>query len=51
MEKSIKQLSEELSGREVVTSIEVGPHEEVVIKVGQQEAKFTGPAIIIINQD
>lgn len=51
MRKLTKQLTEELLGREAVASIEVAPDEEVVIKVGQKESKFTGPAIIIINQD
>ena len=45
------QLSEELVTREGVSHVNVDPHEEVVIKVGQQEQIFTGPAIIIINQD
>ncbi|WP_416144947.1 BC1881 family protein [Planococcus koreensis] len=51
MKNSTKQLTEELLKKEAVTSIEVEPYEEVVIKVGQQETKFTGPAIITINQD
>lgn len=45
------QLSEELVTREGVSHIDVDPHEKVVIKVGQQEQVFSGPAIIIINQD
>lgn len=51
MTKSIKQLTEELLGREAVASIEVAPDEEVVINVDQKEMKLTGPAIILINQD
>ena len=51
MKESTKQLTEELTGREAVASIEVAPYEEVVIKVGQKETKLTGPAIIIVNQD
>ncbi|WP_157073478.1 BC1881 family protein [Planococcus rifietoensis] len=51
MTKSTKQLTEELSERESVVSMNVDPYEEVVIIVGQKEKTFTGPAIIIINQD
>lgn len=51
MGKSTKQLTEDLLESESITSIEVDPYEEAVIKVGQKETVLTGPAIIIINQD
>ena len=51
MKTSTNQLTQELLGREAVTSIDIKPNEEVVIKVGQKETKLTGPAVIVINQD
>lgn len=52
MEKlSTKELTEELSKREGITTIRVAPYELVEIKTGQGTQKFTGPAIILINQD
>jgi hypothetical protein len=46
-----KELSQELVGREGVFHIDVEPYEKVKITTGQGEREFTGPAIIIINQD
>lgn len=51
MSQSTKNLSQELSSREGVETISVKPYEEVKITVGQQEKVFTGPAVILINQD
>ncbi|MCP3807147.1 BC1881 family protein [Paenibacillus sp. Lou8.1] len=51
MNQSTKNLSEELSKREGVEVITVEPHKEFKITVGQQEETFTGPAVILINQD
>ncbi|VUG07068.1 hypothetical protein PPOLYM_03476 [Paenibacillus polymyxa] len=51
MNQSTKNLSEELSKREGVEVITVEPHQEFKITVGQQEETFTGPAVILINQD
>jgi hypothetical protein len=46
-----KEISEELINREGITHISVEPYECVRIITGQEEREFTGPAIIIINQD
>ena len=46
-----KELSQELVSREGVSYIDLEPYEKVTITTGQGELEFTGPAIIIINQD
>lgn len=51
MSQSTKNLSEELSKREGVETITVEPYQEIRITVGQQEKLFTGPAVILVNQD
>ncbi|MCP1134902.1 BC1881 family protein [Paenibacillus polysaccharolyticus] len=51
MSQSTKDLSQELSQREGVETIAVEPHQEFKITVGQQEQIFTGPAVILVNQD
>lgn len=51
MKQTTKDLSEELSKREGVQTITVEPHQEFKITVGQQEKSFTGPAVILVNQD
>lgn len=51
MKQNTKELSQELSQREGVEAITVDPHQEFIITVGQQERKFTGPAVILVNQD
>lgn len=51
MNQSTKDLSQELSNREGVEAISVEPYEEIKITVGQKEKVFTGPAVILINQD
>lgn len=51
MNQNTKDLSQELLNREGVQAITVEPHQEFKITVGQQEQKFTGPAVILINQD
>lgn len=48
---STKEISKELTTREGITHIIVEPYENVKITTGQGEQEFTGPAIIIINQD
>ncbi|WP_256816546.1 BC1881 family protein [Cytobacillus sp. Bac17] len=48
---STKEISEELVNREGISHIVVEPYEGVRIITGQGEREFTGPAIIIINQD
>ncbi|MEK4239082.1 BC1881 family protein [Paenibacillus sp. FSL H7-0714] len=51
MNQTTKDLSDELSKREGVEVLTVEPHEEFKITVGQQEKIFTGPAVILVNQD
>ena len=51
MIKSTKELCQELSEREGIERIVVEPYQEFIITVGQQEKVFTGPAVIIVNQD
>lgn len=51
MNKSTKDISNELIQREGVSSIKVDPYEKVTIKTDQGKQEFTGPAIIVINQD
>ncbi|MGG4344942.1 BC1881 family protein [Paenibacillus lautus] len=46
-----KDLSQELSEREGVETILIEPYQEFKITVDQQEKIFTGPAVILINQD
>jgi hypothetical protein len=48
---STKDISNELKEREGVTYISIDPYDEVKIITGHKEKVFTGPAIIIINQD
>lgn len=48
---STKEISNELTMREGVTPIHVEPYEKFIISTGQGEREFTGPAIIIVNQD
>lgn len=48
---STKNISEELTEREGIIHINVEPYEKVKITTGQGEREFTGPAIIIVNQD
>jgi hypothetical protein len=48
---STKYLTQELVKKEGITHIEVEPYEKIRITTGQEEYEFTGPAIIIINQD
>lgn len=49
--KSTKELTQELIGREGVEFIQINPHEEFKITTGQKELVYSGPAIILINQD
>lgn len=51
MNQTTKDLSTELSKREGVQEITVEPHQEFKITVGQEEQTFTGPAVILVNQD
>lgn len=51
VEKSTKELTDELVNCEGITTLEVAPYEEVVIKKGLTINKIVGPAIIVINQD
>lgn len=51
MNKSTKELSQELSEREGIETLTVEPHQQFKITVGQQEKIFTGPAVILVNQD
>ncbi|WP_226036145.1 BC1881 family protein [Aquibacillus saliphilus] len=48
---STKQITEELCVREGISNIVVEPHSEITITTGGNNEKFTGPAIIMINQD
>lgn len=48
---STKEISNELTIREGVIHIQVELYEKVKISTGQGEREFTGPAIIIVNQD
>lgn len=48
---STKDLTETLLSREGITYLNVEPYEKVKITAGHSEKEFTGPAIIIINQD
>lgn len=51
MEKSTKEITNELINREGISHLKIEPYEKVTITTGQGEREFTGPAIIIINQD
>ncbi|MBM4762721.1 BC1881 family protein [Bacillus sp. B15-48] len=48
---STVELSNELVEREGISHIKVEPYEKVTLTTGQGEREFTGPVIIIINQD
>ncbi|WP_157800967.1 BC1881 family protein [Bacillus solitudinis] len=48
---STKDLTKELSTREGISKLDIEPYEKVKIITGQGEREFTGPAIIIVNQD
>ncbi|MGM0903077.1 MAG: BC1881 family protein [Bacillota bacterium] len=50
-EVTTKEVTKELLNREGISSLSVEPYEKVKITTGQGEREFTGPAIIIINQD
>lgn len=49
--KATKEVHEELSKREGVKEIVVGPYEPFRIVTDQGEYKSTGPATILINID
>ncbi|EPD52774.1 hypothetical protein HMPREF1210_01154 [Paenisporosarcina sp. HGH0030] len=51
MEKSTKDITDELLQREGIAHLNIEPYEKVTITTGQGEQHFTGPAIIIVNQD
>jgi hypothetical protein len=46
-----KDISKELTKREGITQINIEPYEKVKITTGHGEQDFTGPTIIIVNQD
>lgn len=46
-----KDLTNELTNREGIQSINVEPYQEIIIKTGQEEINLTGPARILINID
>lgn len=48
---STNEISKEITNREGITHIQVEPYEKFKITTGQGEREFTGPAIIIVNQD
>jgi len=48
---STNELTKELTAREGITHINVEPYEKIKIATGLGEREFTGPAIIIVNQD
>jgi hypothetical protein len=48
---STLEITEELITREGIEKIKIKPHEEFKIIAGHEEKVYTGPAIIIINQD
>ncbi|MEI3607083.1 BC1881 family protein [Pseudogracilibacillus sp. SE30717A] len=48
---STKDLTNELKAREGITHIEIEPYEKISITTGHETKEFTGPAIILINQD
>lgn len=50
-EITTKDITAELLKREGISYVEVEPYEKVIITTGHCEKEFTGPAIIIVNQD
>lgn len=46
-----KDLSVELEKRNGVTSLRIPPYQKITITTGDETHNFTGPAVIIVNQD
>ncbi|HWL22401.1 MAG TPA: BC1881 family protein [Ureibacillus sp.] len=51
MKKTTKEITDELLRREGISHLNIEPYEKVTITTGQGEREFTGPVMIIINQD
>lgn len=49
--KSTAELHDELTKREGVTEIVIGPYETFQVVQDQRVNEFTGPARVLVNQD